>query len=132
VEVGDTEGKKAQLDGRSQRHMDKTKYAFCLCSYIRRLRTMGVFGRLQSGSEHGVKPARLLQPDANADERPRHAILRRPVEFGIVGEDRVRARKGKVGTEAGALGARERVIERLCRGRAREREREEAPEPTAR
>ena len=87
-----------------------------------------VFCCLQSVGEHIVEPADVLQPDANANERPGHAVLRRPIELGIVREDGVRAREGEVGAEAGALVARERVIERLCRPLAREREREEAPE----
>ena len=91
---------------------------------------MRVFGRLQSVSEHLVEPAGVLQPDADADERRRHAVLRRPVELRVVRENRVRAGEREVGAEAGALGARERVVERLCGALAREREREEAPEAT--
>ena len=48
-----------------------------------------------------------------------------------MGEDGVRARECKVGAKAGALGARERVIERLRRALTREREREEAAEAAA-
>ena len=90
-----------------------------------------VFCCLQSVGEHLVEPGDVLQPDANANERLGHGVLRRPIELCVVREDGVRAREGEVGAEAGALVARERVIERLRRALAREREREEAPEAAA-
>ena len=113
---------RVQLDGHSPRR-DATK--FCLRPRIR-FGAMYVFGRLQSVGEDLVQPASALQPDANAYERRRHAVLRRPIELCIVREDRVWAREGKVGAQAGTLGARERVVERLRGALPREREREEA------
>ena len=92
---------------------------------------MCVFCRLQSVGEDLVQPTRLLQPDANAHERRRHAILRRPLELGIVREDGVRARECEVRAQARTLGARERVIERLGGALPREREREQAAEAAA-
>jgi len=92
---------------------------------------MCVFSRLQSIGKYTAQPAGVLQSDANADERSRHAVLRRPVELGIVREDGVWARERKVGAETGALGARERVIKCLRRALTREREREETPEAAA-
>ena len=92
---------------------------------------MCIFGRLQRVCEHSVQRAGVLQSDSNAHERPGHAVPRRPVELAVVSEDRVRAREGEVGAEAGSLGARERVVERLCSALACKREREEAAEAAA-
>lgn len=94
-------------------------------------RAMRVFGRLQSVGEYPAQPAGILQPDTNADERPGHAVLLRPIELGVVREDGVRARERKVGAETGALGAPERIVERLRRALARESEREEAAKAAA-
>lgn len=94
-------------------------------------RAMRVLRRLQSVGEYPAQPVGVLQPDTNADKRPGHGVLRRPVELGVVREDGVRARERKVGAETGALGARERVEERLRRALAREREREETAKAAA-
>jgi len=108
-------------------HRAVTQQIFCLRPHIG-FGAVGVFGRLQSIGENLVEPASVLQPDANAHERRRHAVLRRPFELVIVREDRVRAREGEIGAQAGTFGARERVVERLCGALPREREREEAAE----
>ena len=92
---------------------------------------MCVFGRLQSVREDLGQPASVLQPDANAHERRRHAVLRRPIELAIMREDRVRAREGEIGAQAGTLGARERVVECLCGALPRKREREKAAKAAA-
>jgi hypothetical protein len=78
-----------------------------------------------------VQPGGILQSDAYADKRARYTVLPRPVELGIVREDGVRARKGKIGAETGTLVARERIIKRLRRALTREREREEPSEAAA-
>ena len=117
----------AQLDGHPPRH-DATKS--CLRRHIR-FGAMCVFGCLQSVREDLVQPASVLQPDANAYERRGHAVLRRPIELPIMREDRVRAREGEVGAQAGTLGACERVVERLCGALPGKREREEAVEAVA-
>lgn len=92
---------------------------------------MRVFSRLQSVCEYLLQPGGIFQSDANADKRAGHAVLRRPVELGIVREDGVRARKGKVGAETGTLVARERIVKRLRCALTRKREREEPSEASA-
>ena len=63
----------AQLDGHPPRH-DGTKS--CLRPRIR-FGAMCVFDHLQSIREDLGQPASVLQPDANAYKRCRHAVLRR-------------------------------------------------------
>ena len=115
---------RVQLDGHSPRCDATLRPRICFGA-------MCVFGRLQSIGEDLVEPASVLQPDANAHERRRHAVLRRPIELVIEREDRVRACEGKVRAQAGTLGACKRVVERLCSALPSEREREEAAEAAA-
>ncbi len=89
---------------------------------------MCVFRRLQSAGKYLVQRVGVLQSDTNADKRPGHAVLRRPVEFGIVREDGIWTRECKVSAETRTLVARERVVECLRCGLTREREREETSE----
>ena len=93
-----------------------------------RISAMRLLCRAQCAREHIIQPSGLLEPDADAHELGRHAVPRGPIELPIVREDRVRAREGEVGAEAGALGARERVEEPPCCALAGEREREQPAE----
>jgi hypothetical protein len=51
----------------------------CLCSRVRDDSAVRVFGGPESVLKYCLQPARILQPDADTDERTRYAVPRRPI-----------------------------------------------------